>query len=301
MSYLIPSDYKKQIQAGNLAQVIRSDRTIQDAAEQTAIEEASSYLVQKYDLAAELQDSPLWDKTEAYKAGNRVYLDAPAYVAATTYNTGAYVTFTVGTGVTAATSVYKALQDGITGAWDATKWNLVCPQYQMFKAIYPKPLFSLQGFYRVGDQVLWKDNKYTCLVQTRMPSDETVLQFTNIVNVPYSNVFPDNPSQGFVYWGSPTAYEVPVNTDILNTTFWQSGDNRCKQLVTYLIDIALYHMHAAIAPNNVPELREKRYDDAIRWLNKAAKGDVTAALPLLQPRQGSRNRYGGQIKNNNSW
>lgn len=301
MSYLIASDYKKQIQASNLAQVIRSDATIQSAAEETAIEEASSYLVQKYDLAAELQDTPQWDGTEAYKASNRVFLDFPAYVAATTYNTGAYVTFTVGAGMLALTSVYKGLQDGITGTWDATKWNLVCPQYQIFNAIYPAPLFNLQGQYIIGSPVFWKDKTYACLVASRHFSEETVLQFTNLSNIPYGNIFPDDPAQGFNYWGSPTSYEIPANTDILNKTYWQSGDNRSKQLVTYLIDIALYHMHSAIAPQSVPAVREKRYDDAITWLNKVAKGGATASLPTKQPIQGRRNRYGGQIKNNNSW
>jgi hypothetical protein len=301
MGYLIPSDYKKTIQSGNLSQVIRSDQTTQADAEQTAIEEASSYLVQKYDLATEFEDTPAWDKANTYDARNRVFLDAPAYNTGTTYNTGAYVTFTIGSGPAASTSVYKALQDGITGAWDATKWKMVCPQYQVFNVKLPKPLFNLQGYYRPGDQVFWRDKIYTCLVETRRPSDETILQYTNLDNVPYNNVFPDDLLNGPAYWGAGTSYQVAINTDILDGTYWQPGDNRCKQLVMYLVDIALYHMHAAVAPQNIPDLRVKRYDDAIRWLNKAAKGDVTANLPVLQPRQGSRNRYGGQIKNNNSW
>ncbi|HWB92100.1 MAG TPA: phage protein Gp36 family protein, partial [Puia sp.] len=116
-----------------------------------------------------------------------------------------------------------------------------------------------------------------------------------------TNIFPDDVNQGAQYWGAGSTYAVPANTDILDITYWQMGDNRCQQLKTYLVDIALYHMHSAIAPKNVPELREKRYDDAVKWLKAAGRGDVTASLPLLQPRQGSRNRYGGQIKNNNSW
>lgn len=301
MSYLIPSDYKKQIQAGNLAEIMRSDATIQADAEQTAIDEARSYLVQKYDLTTELQDTPEWDPTLVYKVTNRVYLDADPYNTGSTYNTGAYVAFTVGSGIGAVTSIYKANQDGITGTWDATKWTLAAPQYQIFSTKYPYPLFQLTGYYRPGDQVFWKDNVYTCQVETRRPSDDTILQFTNLSNIPYSNVFPDDVNQGVTYWGTGTPYTVPVNTDILNTTYWQLGDNRCQQLKTYLVDIALYHMHSAVAPRAVPELREKRYDDAIRWLKAASRGDVTASLPLLQPRQGSRNRYGGQIKNNNSW
>jgi hypothetical protein len=83
--------------------------------------------------------------------------------------------------------------------------------------------------------------------------------------------------------------------------YWLFGDNRNQQLVNYLIDIALYHVHSRIAPRNIPDLRIKRYDDAIKWLKMAGRGDITADLPLIQPKSGARIRYGGQIKNINSY
>jgi hypothetical protein len=36
-------------------------------------------------------------------------------------------------------------------------------------------------------------------------------------------------------------------------------------------------------------------------LKAVGKGDVTANLPLLKPAQGSRIRYGGNVKNINSY
>jgi hypothetical protein len=51
MSYLITSDYKKQIQSDNLSQITGNDTSILNSAELTAIEETQSYLVQKYDLS----------------------------------------------------------------------------------------------------------------------------------------------------------------------------------------------------------------------------------------------------------
>ena len=52
-------------------------------------------------------------------------------------------------------------------------------------------------------------------------------------------------------------------------------------LVTYMVDIAVYHLHANISPENVPEIRQIRYDAAIDWLKRVAKGDISPRLPEL--------------------
>jgi len=91
MSYLIQRDYAKQIQSENLSQVIGSDTGILDMAQLTAIEEAKSYLVQKYDVSQEFKDTNQWDITIAYNATDRVFINATAYDAAATYVTNAYV------------------------------------------------------------------------------------------------------------------------------------------------------------------------------------------------------------------
>src|SRR5690348_17044970 len=104
MSFLIASDYKKQIQSDNLNQIIGSDTSILSSAELTAKEEITSYLIQKYDLSNEFQDLNKWDTSKVYKASNHVYLDGDAYNAANSYNAGAYVVnagnFYICTGIT---------------------------------------------------------------------------------------------------------------------------------------------------------------------------------------------------------
>jgi len=84
-------------------------------------------------------------------------------------------------------------------------------------------------------------------------------------------------------------------------TAWVKGDNRNAQLVTYCCDIALYHIHSRIAPRNIPDLRVKRYDDAIKWLKMAGRGEITPSLPVIQPLQGNRIRYNSQIKQVNDY
>lgn len=292
MSYLIPKDYNKQIQADNLIQIIGSDLSIQGAAELAAIEEASSYLVQKYELTKEFQDVLKFDKSVSYKAGNRVYLDFPAYSPTTTYNIGDTVTNSGTEYICTSTT---------TDAFDVTKWKSLGAQYIIFNAKLPFEEFNLTKGYKPGDTVYWKNNTYTCKIASTWISHEAALQYGQYQYIPYINVFPDDPNLGVSYWGNPTAYTVPANTSIDNATYWVAGDTRSQQLVAYVIDTVLYHLHSRIAPRNIPDLRVKRYDDAVKWFKACAKGDVTPNLPMLQPRQGARVRYGGNIKNQNSY
>ena len=82
MSYLIASDYKRQIQDANLQQIISADNTILISAQLAAQAEVVSYLKQKYDVDAEIDSTTLWDKTKTYNAADRIYLDATAFNAA---------------------------------------------------------------------------------------------------------------------------------------------------------------------------------------------------------------------------
>lgn len=52
-------------------------------------------------------------------------------------------------------------------------------------------------------------------------------------------------------------------------------------VVMYLVDITLYHLHANISPENVPELRFVRYNAAKDWLKDVAKGNLSPNLPEL--------------------
>ncbi len=67
----------------------------------------------------------------------------------------------------------------------------------------------------------------------------------------------------------------------VQTTFAATGEERSADLVMYMMDITLYHMHSAVSPQQIPDLRVKRYDDAIEWLKAVASGKLTANFPLL--------------------
>lgn len=58
------------------------------------------------------------------------------------------------------------------------------------------------------------------------------------------------------------------------STFWHPGDKRNKLIKTYMVDIVLYDLHTNLAKNQVPELRQDRYEDAMDWLKGIRDGKL---------------------------
>lgn len=310
--YLIPADYKKQIQTDNLQQIIAGDNSILTAAELTALEEVKSFLVQKYEIAAELSETRKWDRAVQYGVGDRVYITANAYDVAATYN--------INDLVLQAGNVYQSIAGNVPHAFNPAEWNLLGSNFQLFYAISPYPIFNVYSPYKIGSQVFWKGRVYTCRIASVLPPFPPNIQDQYYELVPLPNVFPDDPANGVSYWGVGVSYVVTVPSVITNTTQWAVGDNRCQQVLTAAIDITLYHVHSRIAPRNIPELRVFRYMgsdndrvqvhgrgvqfpeySALGLLQACAEGRVTPSLTVKQPRQGGRIRYGGKIKQQNSY
>ena len=171
----------------------------------------------------------------------------------------------------------------------------------IYTAILPCAKFVYDGVYKIGDQVFWKNRIYTCRVPTSSITHEVALQYGFYQNLPYSNVAPDDVVNGLQYWGSGVLYNIPLGEPLNNGAYWALGDNRDAQMVMFIIDVALFHLHSRIAPRNIPELRVKRYEAAVEWFHMCGEGKITPALPLIQPKQGNRIRYGGNVKNINNY
>lgn len=294
MSYLILSDYKKQIQSLNLIQVTGGDNSILVSWQLIAQEKVISYLRQKYDTASEFTDTNVWDITRVYNANDRVYLDGPAYNATSTYG---LTDLTLQAG-----NVYECSVAITVGeAFNIAHWDLLGPQYTMYFGALPQPLFNINQFYNPGDQVFWKNKTYTAARPSIQPDP---IQYSTTANIPPINYFPDQliNNQPNQQWGAGIAYSIAAGTVLTDGTTWTAGDNRSQQMVQTCIDIVLYFVHQRISPNNIPELRHNNYLMAIDWLKDCAKGtDVTPNLPKLQPNQGARIRMGGQPKLNNHY
>jgi len=293
MAYLIAQDYLRTIQDVNLQQIITGNEAIKSGVELAAQAEAISYLRQKYIVTQEFTNTTEWVEANSYSARDRVYLDAAAYVTTNTYAIGDYCLYSG--------QVYRCNTAGTTGAFNSALWDKKGAQFEIFSAVLPFPEFDLLKLYETDDQVYWKGKIYKCLTPTALPSHETDLQYRNIQSLPPINTFPDTPVKGPLVWSEIEAYLIPGDTDILNEAYWAQQDNRDQQMVMYFTDITLYHLHSRITPRNIPQLRTDRYNAAVNWLMMCAKGEITPGLPVIQPKQGRRIRYGGAVRNINNY
>jgi hypothetical protein len=68
---------------------------------------------------------------------------------------------------------------------------------------------------------------------------------------------------------------------LTDTDQWTLSDPRNKALLLWVIDICVYNIHSNLAPQNIPQLRQNRYDDAMKCLREIQKETITPDLPLL--------------------
>lgn len=73
-------------------------------------------------------------------------------------------------------------------------------------------------------------------------------------------------------------------------------DTRHHALVMYVTDMMVYHLYARLDPRQLPQLRQDRYDQALRWLEWCSAGKLTPDLPALGGGDTplSQRRYGSQ-------
>lgn len=271
-------DYLRVIQSDNLAQIIESNQQTKLDVEQSAQSEMIGYLTQRYITSQIFTDTKVFDINATYNGKQLVEWTAPAFSATTVYTTGQYV---LQNGY-----IYKSIAGSTAHAFLPAEWTQICLDKSLFYVFYPQPEYSNTTTYNVGDIVFYNNIDYTCLVSSL-------------------GILPTNTQ----FWLAGSAYTVSgVYPD--NTGRWTQGDNRNQQIVMYLLDITLYHLHSRINPRNVPDLRKERYDGnsptqsggAIAFLKRVASGDVTADLPQILPQQGMSIRYGSAVaKQTNSY
>ncbi len=68
-----------------------------------------------------------------------------------------------------------------------------------------------------------------------------------------------------------------------------------------LADICLYHAHARVMPDNIPTLRENRYNNAITWCEKVADGFIAPELPIKENQPTGPLRYGNSNPKTNQY
>lgn len=75
--------------------------------------------------------------------------------------------------------------------------------------------------------------------------------------------------------------------------FSMEGKQRNSQLVMYTVDIALYNMIACLPQRMGSEVREERYERAIKWLEGVQSGKIVPNLPIATDEDGEASSTGG--------
>lgn len=60
-----------------------------------------------------------------------------------------------------------------------------------------------------------------------------------------------------------------------NAIFSATGSDRNDLVLMFAIDIAVYHIFCIHNPYKISNIRQNRYDRAIKWLEQVMNGDIT--------------------------
>lgn len=108
----------------------------------------------------------------------------------------------------------------------------------------------------------------------------------------------------YVHDANDTIFKALVNNPgniLTDPAKWVASDPRNKALLMVVIDVTLYYLHSNISPRNMPELRVKRYDDAIAWLKMVQSEKVTPDLPILTDVVTPNYTLGSREKTTDRW
>ncbi|HRO75781.1 MAG TPA: DUF1320 family protein [Crocinitomicaceae bacterium] len=76
---------------------------------------------------------------------------------------------------------------------------------------------------------------------------------------------------------------------------------RIPIIIQKCVDIVLYNAYSAVHPNNIPELRKIRYENAVNWLEKTAIGFIAPDLPVKDEQPTTPLRYNSSQKKQNNF
>lgn len=73
--------------------------------------------------------------------------------------------------------------------------------------------------------------------------------------------------------------DVPANTPLTDTTFFEEKDSRNAVLVEIVTHLIVYHISRRTNPRQIPEQRIMDYDNAMIMLKKIQRGEVDLDIP----------------------
>lgn len=318
MPYLVLNDYKTYIQGDYLRQLVQGDQDKRIIEENLSIQAIAQRITSRYDLDAEFTGMEPYSVLRAYGAGERVTVDFE-----TTTNSGftawaASTTYAIGRLVIHEGVGYRCTTANADVTFTSANWASVGAQNTIYYGAFPStctlsgqphpatlmqpyaPVFNYKTLYTKGDVVFWKGNTYVATVSSTEISHQSALQYAQYTNIPYANVFPDDPVQNAhgEYWKDRTVYTIPANTP-LSDSAWVRGDNRNQTIKDAMVRITVFKLSPLLAPRNRPDSWLDDYRSILRELKDAAEGKISMLLPQNQPQNSVRTWYCGAVKQNN--
>lgn len=90
-----------------------------------------------------------------------------------------------------------------------------------------------------------------------------------------------------------------------NAIFSAEGNARNRLVVMYAVDVALYHLSASLPQKMGSEVRQERYERAIKWLEGVQAEKILPDLPLATDESGEPTgflfKYSSQPKLKHNW
>jgi hypothetical protein len=259
--FLRDKDYQRALSDDDhLLELILENKTIRQDIELASQGTMRSYLLQRYDVDRVFAHTKIYNCSETYKAGNLVEYSEPEFL-----NTKSYLQ---GDRISRNNQILEAKTNLAPSVFNAANWSFVCDDKELFSVKYPHQEFDYKDQYEQGSKVWYRDRVYT---STRR----------------VSGVFPTDTE----IWGAGVPFSVTAKLPT-DTTVFEQGDNRYQLLVTYLLDIIIYHFGSKILYRNFPVFRQDRFNMATDWLKAVSGGIVNAEMIKKQPEQGLPMRSG---------
>jgi phage gp36-like protein len=123
-----------------------------------------------------------------------------------------------------------------------------------------------------------------------------ITEFSASVIYPKHTRISSTSTSGEVSLYRVVAQATTSGASLTDTTQFLPGDTRNPLVVMCAVDIALYHISAAVATMQVPEVRASRYEAAKEWLKGINRGTITANLPLKETPITDRRQFGSVQK-----
>lgn len=337
MGYLRLQDYiLGNIQGVTLTQLIQGhdqDRIVKERAAQSAV---TSYLVQKFDCPAEFTDTTIFSPTTSYQGNSLIELNYATWVAGS-FVVGQLVSFTDGncyicilnttSNQTPSDTTYWRLVGAIYALYYI---DIPYPEFEMnefyavgdiifwkgkvYQCLIPTSVpdhfadLNAMTYAAIPNQNVLPDSKLNGKQYWGNGVSYSVVGLTpNAVNPSAWAAGAYTIGQRVLYndkiWQALTNNSIEPSKDIINwqPENWIYGDNRNPEIVECMVWITIRKLSPLISPRNVPVSWQKEYERCLTWLQMCAQGDITLQAPEIQPSQGARIRFGGNVKQINGY